>query len=42
MPLVNPNGPDWVRPVVKKSEKRLTGLNPVLRFLSTLVRGRLR
>jgi hypothetical protein len=42
MPLVNRNGPKWSRPLVVSSETRLSGINPVLRFLAALVRPRKR
>jgi hypothetical protein len=38
MPLVSRHGPDWVRPVLARSEERLGGLNPVLRFFASLFR----
>jgi hypothetical protein len=40
MPLVNGNGPGWSRPLVKRAERRLSGLNPVLSFLAGVFRPR--
>jgi hypothetical protein len=40
MPLVNVNGPKWSRPLVRDAERRLEGVNPILRFLASLFRRR--
>ncbi len=38
MPLVSGNGPKWSRPILARSEQRLSGLNPIRTFFEGFFR----